>query len=149
MKQKIKQTLMVICFLLSGVIFAQVKTVNGTVTDSDGVPLPGASIVLTETNEGATTDFDGNFSISAQEGATVEFSYVGYESQQVVVGEGSTINVTLVQGNALDEIVVTALGIKRAEKTLAYATQTVKSEDLAQARDISVANSLTGRAAGS
>jgi TonB-linked SusC/RagA family outer membrane protein len=148
MKQKIKQTLMAICFLLSGVIFAQVKTVNGTVTDSDGVPLPGASIVLTETNEGATTDFDGNFSISAQEGATVEFSYVGYESQQVVVGEGSTINVTLVQGNALDEIVVTALGIKRAEKTLTYASQTVKSEDLVQARDISFANSLTGRAAG-
>jgi TonB-linked SusC/RagA family outer membrane protein len=104
--------------------------------------------VLTETNEGATTDFDGNFSISAQEGATVEFSYVGYESQQVVVGEGSTINVTLVQGNALDEIVVTALGIKRAEKTLTYASQTVKSEDLVQARDISFANSLTGRAAG-
>ena len=148
MKQKIKQTLMATCFLLSGVIFAQVKTVNGTVTDSDGVPLPGASIVLTETNEGATTDFDGNFSISVQEGATVEFSYVGYESQQVVVGEGSTINVTLVQGNALDEIVVTALGIKRAEKTLTYASQTVKSEDLVQARDISFANSLTGRAAG-
>jgi len=139
---------MATCFLLSGVIFAQVKTVNGTVTDSDGVPLPGASIVLTETNEGATTDFDGNFSISVQEGATVEFSYVGYESQQVVVGEGSTINVTLVQGNALDEIVVTALGIKRAEKTLTYASQTVKSEDLVQARDISFANSLTGRAAG-
>ena len=148
MKQNIKQTLMATFFLLSGVIFAQVKTVNGTVTDSDGVPLPGASIVLTETNEGATTDFDGNFSISVQEGATVEFSYVGYESQQVVVGEGSTINVTLVQGNALDEIVVTALGIKRAEKTLTYASQTVKSEDLVQARDISFANSLTGRAAG-
>ena len=148
MKQKIKQTLMAICFLLSGVIFAQVKTVNGTVTDSDGVPLPGASIVLTETNEGATTDFDGNYSISAQEGATVEFSYVGYESQQVVIGEGSTINVTLVQGNALSEVVVTSFGIRREEKTLAYSTQTVKSDQLTQARDISVANSLNGRAAG-
>ncbi len=148
MKQKIKQTLMATCFLLSGVIFAQVKTVNGTVTDSDGVPLPGASIVLTETNEGATTDFDGNFSISVQEGATVEFSYVGYESQQVVVGEGSTINVTLVQGNALTEVVVTSLGIKREEKTLAYSSQTVDSDQLTQARDISVANSLNGRAAG-
>ena len=139
---------MAICFLLSGVIFAQVKTVNGTVTDSEGVPLPGASIVLTETNEGATSDFDGNFSISAQEGATVEFSYVGYESQQIVIGEGSTINVTLVQGNALSEVVVTSFGIKREEKTLAYSTQTVDSEQLTQARDISVANSLNGRAAG-
>jgi len=148
MKQKIKQTLIASCFLLSGVIFAQVKTVNGTVTDSDGVPLPGASIVLTETNEGATTDFDGNFSISAQEGANVEFSYVGYESQQIVIGESSIINVTLVQGNALSEVVVTSFGIKREEKTLAYSTQTVKSEQLTQARDISVANSLNGRAAG-
>jgi TonB-linked SusC/RagA family outer membrane protein len=104
--------------------------------------------VLTETNEGATTDFDGNFSISAQEGATVEFSYVGYESQQIVIGEGSTINVTLVQGNALSEVVVTSFGIRREEKTLAYSTQTVKSDQLTQARDISVANSLNGRAAG-
>ena len=148
MKQKIKQMIMAACFLLSGVIFAQVKTVVGTVTDSDGVPLPGASIVLTETNEGSTTDFDGNFSISAQEGAAVEFSYVGYESQQLVIGEGSTINVTLVQGSALSEVVVTSFGIRREEKTLAYSTQTVKSDQLTQARDISVANSLNGRAAG-
>ena len=148
MKQKIKKVLMMSCLLVSGVIFAQVKMVNGTVSDSDGVPLPGASIVSIETNEGATTDFDGNFSISVQEGATIEFSFIGYEKQQVVVGESSTINVTLVQGNALSEVVVTSFGIKREEKTLAYSTQTVGSEELTQARDINVANSLNGRAAG-
>ena len=133
--------------MLSGFLFAQ-KSVNGTVTDQEGVPLPGATIVVIETNDGATTDFDGNYSISAADGLTLEISFVGYESQQVVVGADAVYNVSLVEGNALDEIVVTALGIKRAEKTLTYASQTVKSEDLTQARDISFANSLTGRAAG-
>ena len=140
---------MATCFLLSGVIFAQVKTVKGTVTDSDGVPLPGASIVLIETNEGATTDFDGNYSISAQEGATVEFSYVGYENQQVVIGEGSTINVTLVQGNALSEVVVTSLGIVREKRELTYATQTVDSKGIDESRASgSLVNSLQGKVAG-
>jgi TonB-linked SusC/RagA family outer membrane protein len=148
MKQKtMKHAILGFCFLLSGFLFAQ-KSVNGTVTDQEGVPLPGATIVVIETNDGATTDFDGNYSISAADGLTLEISFVGYESQQVVVGADAVYNVSLVEGNALDEIVVTALGIKRAEKTLTYASQTVKSEDLTQARDISFANSLNGRAAG-
>ncbi|MBL6667009.1 MAG: carboxypeptidase-like regulatory domain-containing protein [Flavobacteriaceae bacterium] len=148
MKQKtIKNALLSLCFLFSGLLFAQ-KSVNGTVTDADGVPLPGATIVVIETNEGASTDFDGNYSISAAEGTTIEISFVGYESQQVVVGAHAVYNVSLEEGNALDEIVVTALGIKRSEKTLTYASQTVSSESLNQARDINFANSLNGRAAG-
>jgi TonB-linked SusC/RagA family outer membrane protein len=148
MKQKtIKHAILSLCFLFSGFLFAQ-NSVSGTVTDQEGVPLPGATIVVLETNDGATTDFDGNYSISAAEGLTIEISFVGYESQKIVVNADADYNVTLVEGNALDEIVVTALGIKRAEKTLTYASQTVKSEDLVQARDISFANSLTGRAAG-
>ncbi len=148
MKQNlIKNAFLSFSILFTGVLFAQ-KSVNGTVTDQEGVPLPGATIVVIETNDGATTDFDGNYSISAADGLTLEISFVGYESQQVVVGADAVYNVSLVEGNALDEIVVTALGIKRAEKTLTYASQTVKSEDLTQARDISFANSLNGRAAG-
>ena len=108
MKQKtIKNALLSLCLLFSGLLFAQ-KSVNGTVTDADGVPLPGATIVVIETNEGASTDFDGNYSISAAEGTTIEISFVGYESQQVVVGADAVYNVSLVEGNALDEIVVTA-----------------------------------------
>ena len=148
MKPKtIKHAFLSLCLVFSGFIIAQ-QTVNGTVTDQDGVPLPGATIIVLETNDGSTTDFDGNYSISADQGTTIEISFVGYESQQVVVGSDSNYNVSLQEGNALDEIVVTALGIKREEKTLTYASQTVKSEDLVQARDISFANSLTGRAAG-
>ena len=148
MKQKtIKHAMLSLCFLFSGLLFAQ-KSVNGTITDQDGVPLPGATIVVLETNDGATTDFDGNYSISAAEGTTLEISFVGYETQQVVVGSDSTYSVSLQEGNALDEIVVTALGIKREEKTLTYASQTVSSESLNQARDMNFANSLNGRAAG-
>ena len=80
-----KHAFLSFCFLLSGFLFAQ-KSVNGTVTDQEGVPLPGATIVVIETNDGATTDFDGNYSISAADGLTLEISFVGYESQQVVVG---------------------------------------------------------------
>ena len=110
MKQKtMKHAILSFCFLLSGFLFAQ-KSVNGTVTDQEGVPLPGATIVVIETNDGATTDFDGNYSISAADGLTLEISFVGYESQQVVVGADAVYNVSLVEGNALDEIVVTALG---------------------------------------
>ena len=140
MKPKtIKHAFLSLCLVFSGFIIAQ-QTVNGTVTDQDGVPLPGATIIVLETNDGSTTDFDGNYSISADQGTTIEISFVGYESQQVVVGSDSNYNVSLQEGNALDEIVVTALGIKREEKTLTYASQTVKSEDLVQARDISFAN---------
>jgi TonB-linked SusC/RagA family outer membrane protein len=148
MKQKtMKNAFLSFCLLLSGFLFAQ-KSVNGTVTDQEGVPLPGATIVVIETNDGATTDFDGNYSISASEGSTLEISFVGYESQKIIVGEGSTYSVSLVEGNALDEIVVSALGIKRAEKTLTYSSQSVDAENLTQARDMSFANSLSGRAAG-
>ena len=148
MKQKsIKQAILSLCFLFSGLLIAQ-KSVNGTITDQEGVPLPGATIVVLETNDGTTTDFDGNYSISAAEGTTLEISFVGYETQQVVVGSDSTYSVSLQEGNVLDEIVVTSLGIKRQEKTLTYATQTVNTEELTQARDMSFANSLSGRAAG-
>jgi len=148
MKQKlIKNAFLSFCILFSGVLFAQ-KAITGIVTDEDGVPLPGATIVVLETNDGATSDFDGNYSISAADGLTIEISFVGYESQKIVVNADADYNVSLVEGNALDEIVVTALGIKRSEKTLTYASQSVSSEDLTQARDMNFANSLNGRAAG-
>ena len=102
MKQKtIKNAFLSLCFLFSGLLFAQ-KSVNGTVTDSDGVPLPGATIVVIETNDGATTDFDGNYSISAADGLTLEISFVGYESQKIVVNADADYNGSLVEGNALD-----------------------------------------------
>ena len=75
-KNQFKNALLGFCILFTGILFAQ-KNVTGTVTDEDGVPLPGATIVVLETNEGVSTDFDGNYSISAEEGQTLQFSFVG------------------------------------------------------------------------
>ena len=80
MKQKtVKNAFLSLCLLLSGFLFAQ-KSVTGTVTDDDGIPLPGATIVVLETNEGVSTDFDGNYSISVEDGQTLQFSFVGYQT---------------------------------------------------------------------
>jgi hypothetical protein len=91
------------------------QQVTGSVSDDNGIPLPGASIVIQGSSSGTTTDFDGNFSIETSQGSTLVISYVGYESQQVVVGS-SPINVQLTSDNALDEVVVTALGLTREKK---------------------------------
>ena len=142
----LKQCVALFLFSTMAVV-AQDRPVQGTVTDDAGVPLPGATVVVLETNQGTTTDFDGNYSITVAEGQTVAISFVGYSAYEVTVSENSDFNIAL-QEDSLEEVVVTALGIKRAEKTLSYASQTVKAEELTQARDINFANSLTGRAAG-
>ena len=142
-----KNFLLSVCLTLGGgALIAQ--NISGKVSDADGVPLPGASVVVLETNQGVVTDFDGMYSIDASQGQTLRFSYVGFTSLDIVVGNNSSYDVTLQLSNALDEVVVTALGIKRNEKTLSYASQTVKADQITQARDINFANSLNGRAAG-
>jgi len=146
---KIRSQFFVFVALFSFVMgLAQQKNVTGLVSDDQGVPLPGATVLVVETGNGTTTDFDGNYSIGVEEGQTLAFSFVGYATVEVVVGSASSYDVSLQAGNALDEIVVTALGIKRDEKTLTYASQTVQAEEMTQARDMSFANSLTGRVAG-
>ena len=86
--------LLVLLFLLSGFTFAQ-QTISGLVTDEAGVPLPGATVVVNQTNNGTTSDFDGNFSISASDGQSISISFVGYQTLSIVVGDGAdkgTIN---------------------------------------------------------
>uniref|UniRef100_UPI0025C506A8 TonB-dependent receptor plug domain-containing protein n=1 Tax=Leeuwenhoekiella sp. UBA1003 TaxID=1946744 RepID=UPI0025C506A8 len=128
--------------------FAQTKEVTGTVTDGSGVPLPGVNIVIQGTTTGTQTDFDGNYAISASEGQTLVFSYVGFGDSEQVVGASSTINVSLTAGEALDEVVVTALGISREKKSLGYATQEVSNEELTQTRNSNALNALSGKVAG-
>ncbi|MGY8920110.1 MAG: carboxypeptidase-like regulatory domain-containing protein, partial [Flavobacteriales bacterium] len=93
-------------------------SVSGTVSDSSGVPLPGATVVVAGTQNGVTTDFDGVYSISASEGDVLSVSYVGFITQNVTVGASASVNVTLVSDNTLEEVVVTALGITREAKSL-------------------------------
>jgi hypothetical protein len=94
----------------------QAQSISGTVTDDNGVPLPGATVVVEGTSNGVSTDFDGNYSINASMGDTLVFSFVGYSTQSIAVGSSATINVMLASDNALDEVVVTSLGISRAKK---------------------------------
>jgi len=132
------------------VSLAQVKNVKGVITDSDGMPLPGASVAVQGGQKGATTDFDGLYSIEAQKGQTLVFSYVGLETQSIIVGDATTINVKMntASTNNLNEVVVTSLGIKKSRKSLTYAAQEVKGEEVTRVKDANLMNSLSGKVAG-
>jgi TonB-linked SusC/RagA family outer membrane protein len=130
---------------------AQERTVTGTVIDADAdAPLPGVSILVKGTNTGTITDIDGQYSISVPgSSATLVFSYLGYGQQERAVGNNSEINVSLAaEESALSEVVVTAFGLEREKKALTYTVQDVKTEELSQARELNVMNSLSGKVAG-
>jgi len=127
--------------------FAQ-QSVSGTVTDSEGVPLPGATVIVEGTSNGVSTDFDGVYSITANEGDILSFSYVGFTTQKVTVGASSTLNVSLIADNALEEVVVTALGITREAKSLGYAQQKVEGEALTKTKELDFKTALAGKVAG-
>ena len=102
-------------------------TITGNVVDDQGVPLPGATILEVGTSNGTATDFDGNYSITVEDGATISASYVGYESFIVTVEDQDQINFSLQEGNQLDEVIVTSLGIKREKQALGSAVSEVLS----------------------
>ena len=111
-----KQIYLFTAFLLSiQVALAQI-TVTGNVTDDQGVPLPGATVVEVGTNNGTTTDFDGNYSISVSDDASLAVSFVGYQTTTLAVNGQDQLNFSLEQANELDEVVVTSLGIKGKQK---------------------------------
>lgn len=126
---------------------ATAQQITGSVSDDNGIPLPGASIVIEGTSDGTTTNFDGNFTIDVSQGSTLVISYVGYESQEIVVGS-SPINVQLISDNALDEVVVTALGLTREKKSLGYSVTEVDGDEINSLKDNNIASSLMGKVAG-
>ena len=126
----------------------QAQSISGTVTDDNGVPLPGATVLVEGTSNGVSTDFDGNYSISASSGDTLVFSFVGYSNQSVVVGSSATVNVSLQPDNALSEVVVTALGVKRNVKAVGYSITQVGGEELSDNKTTNAINALQGKVAG-
>ncbi len=126
------------------------SSITGTVTDETGAPLPGANIVEKGTLNGVTTDFDGNYSINISgPNAILVASYIGYATMEVLVNEQNKINFNLeLSASNLDEVVVTALGIERSRKSLAYSVTEVDGSDFTEARETNVANSLSGKVAG-
>jgi len=126
------------------------QVVTGTVTAiEDGSALPGVSILVKGTTTGVSTDFDGNYSIEVPANAVLVFSFVGETTMEIAVNGRSVINVVMkASAEALDEVVVTALGIKREEKSLGYAVEEVKAEELTRVVHENVLNSMSGKVAG-
>ncbi|MGO4918284.1 SusC/RagA family TonB-linked outer membrane protein [Maribacter spongiicola] len=149
MRTKLNGLLTLLLALVVHISFAQQKTVSGTVTDQGGLPLPGVNIVVQGTTTGTQTDFDGNYSIMASQGETLLFTYIGQKAVRQAVGASSTVNVTMEEdAQALEEVVVTAQGIKREKKSLGYAVSSVGEEDLEQKAEGDVGRVLNGKASG-
>lgn len=124
------------------------QKVTGKVKDANGEPLIGVSILVKGTTNGTVTDIDGNFSLQADKGAVLEVSYIGYATQTVTV-TGAPLNLVMKEDSEqLEEVVVTALGIKRAEKALSYNVQKVGQDELVRVKDANFVNSLNGKIAG-
>ncbi len=124
--------------------------ISGVVTDSSGEPLIGASVTENgNTTNGVVTDLDGRFEFSVNQNSVVSVTYIGYTPQEINVGNGGIINVTLQSdAMALGEVVVTALGIKRSEKALSYNVQQVNADEIVANKDVNFINSLSGKVAG-
>lgn len=128
---------------------ASVKRIAGQVLDEQGEPLIGVNVLVEGTSIGAITDMDGNFSLEAPVGSTLSISYVGYTPKTLKVGGANKYSVQLASDTKLlNEVVVTALGIKREQKALSYNVQQVKSDELTQIKDANFVNSLNGKVAG-
>ena len=125
------------------------RSVSGTVTDATGEALIGASVLVKGTTAGTVTDVDGRYEVSVPDGSTVlVFSYTGFESQEVSLGASNVVDVTLSEGVALTEVVVTGLGIRKEKKALGYAVSTIGSADLELRPEADVARTLRGKVPG-
>ena len=130
--------------------FAQ-TTVTGTISDStDGMELPSVTVLEKGTSNGTTSDFNGKFTIElSNKNATLQFSYLGYKTKEITLNGESILNITLEQSaEALEEVVITALGISREKKSLGYAVTQVSGENVNTIKDNNLASSLAGKVAG-
>ena len=149
MKTKFSGILTLLLAFVVQFTFAQEKTISGTISDQSGMPLPGVNIIVKGTTNGTQSDFDGNYNINASTGDVLTFSYVGLKTVEQAVGSSNTINVTMEEDAALlEEVVVTAQGIKREKKALGYAVSEVDASEIEQRADSDVARVLSGKASG-
>lgn len=150
MKKIIRQLLLFTFFTLCTVLgFAQKRTISGTVRNDNGDPLNGASVLEKGTRNGTTTDANGRFSISANPNGTLAISVVGYAPQDVPIQDKNNLEISLHPGNAeLTGVVVTALGIKREERKVGYATSEVTSKEILRTSPTNFASALYGKAPG-
>jgi len=137
-----------ICTLaLCGYGYAQTIALRGKVTDAAGIGIPAASVKIKGTTKGISTDANGAFVISYNDNEILIISAVSYSSKEVVLKGQRSLNITLTEDNQnLNEVVVTALGIKREKRMLTYSSQEIKSEELVQAKEPNLVNAIAGRA---
>jgi len=125
------------------------RTISGTVTDVNGEPLIGASVLAAGSSVGTITDIDGSFSLSVPEGTDkIEISYTGFDNQVVDISSSSTVSVQLAEGKLLEEIVVTAGGLEKNKARLGYAIQNVDADELLKAQEVNLVNALNSKVAG-
>lgn len=148
MKLQLKTILSLLLIFVVQISFAQEKIIKGTVTDQNGVPLPGVNVFIEDTKRGTQTDFDGNYTIEASKGEIIVFSYMGFEDARHAVGENSRIDVILEPDAAkLDEVLVVAYG-SSSERSFTGAAETVSGEALTLGSSASFESALQGRVAG-
>lgn len=141
-------TLLLGVLLCTTVMFAQ-RTITGVVADDNGEALIGATILLEGSTIGTVTDFDGSYSLDVPtEGGNLVFTYTGYTTKTIPIEASNIIDVVLQEGVALQEVVVTGLGISREKKSLGYAVQELDGDDIANTKEVNIVNSLQGKIAG-
>jgi len=147
--KKIVVFLSLMLSLASFALSAQNIAVKGNVKDTDGQPVPAAAVQVKGTTQGAITDADGNYSISAPKGAVLVYSSIGYKSVEVTVADQAKIDIVLESDSELlDEVVVTALGITKSQKAIGYSATTVKGDEISAERTTNPISSLAGKVAG-
>ncbi len=148
MKSNFTWFLILFVVLGSGFLFAQEKTITGTVTDQNGLPLPGANILVRGTTSGTQTDFDGNYTIQADVGQVLVFTYLGLKTENRTVGASNTINVQMEEdAQALEEVVVVAYGTSSKEALTGAVTQ-IKAEDITNRPVANISTALEGASPG-
>ena len=151
MKKRYQVFSLLVLFVFAGtLVFAQERTISGTVKDGAGTVMPGVNVIAKGTSVGTTTDVGGKYTITMPDGSSIlVFSFIGYASQEVEVGTRSTIEVAMTEDvQQLSEVVVTALGVERSTKALNYSVTEVNGAKFTEARENNLGNALAGRIAG-
>ncbi|SNR16125.1 SusC/RagA family TonB-linked outer membrane protein [Tenacibaculum jejuense] len=144
-----KGRLTIVLVFLVALLYAQ-ETVKGTVLDANtGEVLPGVGIMIKNTTKGTSTDFDGKFSLKVNKGQILQFSFIGFKTQELVYNGQGFLKVLLEEDNAqLEEVIVTSLGIKKEKRALGYAATELKANELTKVKTPNVLNALAGKVAG-
>ncbi|TDH21486.1 SusC/RagA family TonB-linked outer membrane protein [Segetibacter sp. 3557_3] len=149
MRPKLQSTWALLFMLVPMLVFSQTRQISGTVAGENGNPLPSATIIQKGTTKGVSANESGQFSLSVSgDNPILVVSSTGYNNTEVVIGTQANYNIVLTSSGRLDEVVVTALGISRSQKSVGYATQTVRGENLTLTKEQNVIGSLAGKVSG-